>query len=179
MLLSSCRETPKETVKEKEPYIAVADILRSDIKQIDSLPVGILKRTTINNKSDSAFITPEEFKKLAANFLPAELEQANFERLFKESSFIDETTELLTFQYSTTDTSSTLRRVDILLPPSLMMDKVNNIYLEKFFATGDTVTNQKLYWKPGNNFQIITEKTIPGREPVIERTKVIWDPSNY
>ncbi|HEY0678815.1 MAG TPA: hypothetical protein VGD17_11050 [Chitinophagaceae bacterium] len=171
----------EEVVKKEEPteYIPVNDYIRNEIKSIDSLPVGILKRETNGGKGDSVFITPPEFKRLSAVFLPKELEKDNFQRSFTESSFFDQTTESLTFTYQANDPASSVRRVDVLASPSLQLDKIKSVYIEKSFSNADTVFNQKLYWKGGTSFTIITEKILAQKPPVIHQVKVIWDPMNY
>ena len=169
---TSATDTPKA-------YIPVADYIRSEIKSLDSLPVGILKRVTTGNRSDSGFIQPAEFRQLAAQFLSPELERGKFEQSFTETSFFDETTQLLTFTYEATDPALTVRRVDVLISPSLALDKIRSVYVEKAYKSGDTAVSSKMYWKGGASFQIASAKT-PGQQvPVEQQVKVIWDPMSY
>ena len=112
-------------------------------------------------------------------FLPRELDKETFERSFTESSFFDQTTESLTFTYQATEPASQLRRVDVLVTPSLQLDKIKSIYMEKAYNSGDTAINKKLYWKAGTSFQIITQRTLSQKPPEVQQLKVIWDPSNY
>jgi hypothetical protein len=188
VLICSCHEpdqqqatnentTPKtDTTK---AYIPVNDYLRGEMRTIDSLPVGILKRLTIGNKTDSGFIQPAEFRQLSAQFLTPELEKGKFEQTFTESSFFDQSTELLTFTYASTDPASTVRRVDVLISPSLALDKVKSIYIEKAWKSNDTAINSKLYWKSGTSFQVVTEKLAAQQLLPLEQLKVIWDPRSY
>ena len=169
--------TPKADTS--KTYIPVADYLRDEIKKIDSLPVGILKRLTIGDKTDSGYIKPPEFRQLAAQFISPELEKGKFEQSFTESSFYDQSTELLTFTYQSTDPASIVRRVDVLISPSLALDKIRSIYLEKAWRSGDTAINSKLYWKAGTSFQVATEKVAAQQLLPMEQLKVIWDPFSY
>ncbi len=183
ILVNACQE-PKQTPppdqeEPKKVYIPVSDYIQSQIQSVDSLPVGILKRVISGNRSDSAFITQEEFKRLAAEFLPKELEKENFERSFTESSFMDESTESIAFNYQATEAASPLKRVDVLVSPSLEEDKIKSIYMEKSYSNGDTSFVKKLYWKAGSNFNIITQRTIGQQAAEVEQVKVIWDPLNY
>lgn len=168
--------TPK--TDSPKTYIPVTDYIRSEINGVDSLPVGILKRLTIGNKTDSGFIKPAEFRQLAAQFISPELEKEKFEQSFTESSFYDESTELLTFTYQATG-PTTVRRVDVLISPSLSLDKIKSIYIEKAWKSGDTAINSKLYWRAGSSFQVATEKLAAQQLLPMEQLKVIWDPSNY
>ena len=160
-------------------YIPVTDYIRGEIKKLDSLPVGILKRSTVGSKTDSGYIKLEQFRQLAQQFLAPELERGRFERSFAESSFYDQSTELLTFTYQATDPASIVRRVDVLISPSLTLDKVKSIYLEKAWKSGDTAINSKLYWKAGASFQVATEKVAAQQVLPMEQLKVIWDPMSY
>jgi hypothetical protein len=160
-------------------YIPVRDYILSQIASIDSLPVGILKRETIGSKTDSSFISPEEFRKLAQEFLPAELEKDAFKRMFSETSFMDQTTESLAFTYQAKDASSSVKRVDVLAAPSLELDKIKSIYMEKAFMRNDTAFTQKMLWKVGKSFSIISTSTAAEQGPGLKQLKVIWDPMEY
>ena len=173
------KQVRKPTVDSPKTFIPVTDYIRSEIKSVDSLPVGILKRVIAGNRSDSVFIQPAEFRQLASDFLSPELEKGNFEKSFTENSFYDQSIEMLTFTYQSTDPASTVKRVDVLIAPSLQLDKVKSIYIEKAFKSGDTAVNKKLYWKAGTSFQVVTEKSLAQKQASLQQVKVIWDPLNY
>lgn len=184
LFVISCGEPEQQPEKKDEKdtaklFLPVTDYIRGEIKTIDSLPVGILKRVTAGNRADSAFIQQAEFRLLAAEFLPDELEKGKFEQSFTESSFFDQSTELLTFTYEGTDPSVTVKRVDVLISPSLQLDKIKSIYMEKAYKSGDTSISKKMFWKAGSSFQVATEKSLAQKPPTLEQVKVIWDPMNY
>lgn len=185
-LALSCSQQEKkpEAQQEKQQearkdYIPVTDFIRDEIKKTDSLPVGILKRVIKGNTSDSVFITPKEFHRLATEFLPGDLDKETFERSFNETSFLDQTTEMFTFTYQSKDASLAVKRVDVLMPIGQEVGQIKTVYIEKSYSRGDTAINQKLLWKAGSNFSIITSKGIPGKQEEIQQMKVIWDPLNY
>lgn len=184
LLLFSCsnpgqKQEKKEDKEAPKAYIPVTDYIRSELKTIDSLPVGILKRITAGNRTDSAFIQPAEFRQLAADFLCPELERGKFEQGFTESSFFDQSTELLTFTYQATDPALTVKRVDVLISPSLQLDKIKSIYIERAYQSGDTAFDKKMYWKANTSFQVATQKSAGQQPAKLEQLKVIWDPLNY
>lgn len=183
LLVFSCSQPEQKPEKKEEKeapkaYIPVTDYIRSELKTIDSLPVGIVKRVTAGNKTDSGFIQPAEFRQLAEQFLSPELERGKFEQGFTESSFFDQTSELLTFTYQATDPALPVKRVDVLISPSLQLDKIKSIYIEKAYQSGDTVFNKKMYWKANTSFQVATQKSL-GQQQTMEELKVIWDPFGY
>ena len=42
-------------------------------------------------------------------------------------------------------------------------------------GTGDTLVLQKMYWKAGRNFQIITRTNVHGKPFADKQVKVVWD----
>lgn len=188
LVFAACgsEQEPKKTAETEKVYIPVTDYLRGEIKNIDSISAGILKRTWYGVagdspmvRSDSMFIQPDEFKELAQPFLPDILSHGQFEKSFTENSFMDQTTHSLSFTYQSIDTASPVKRVDVLIEPSLDLDKIKSIFMEKAFLKGDTLVEQKMYWKPHRSFEITTLKTINGSSPDQRRVKVIWDPFSY
>lgn len=185
----SCKEKPApaivETTKtdslpaDKEiSYLPVGDLIREDIRKVDSFAAGILHKTE-STKKDSSYIKPEQFKKLAEQFLPAELDSSNFQKNFGYESFMDETTELINFIYPAKDPNSSLRKVVVYIKPSLTVDKVNRIYMEKEFKEGTDFVQQKLTWVIEKYFYILTIRHPEKGEPVTKIEKVIWDAQSY
>ncbi|MBL7699127.1 MAG: hypothetical protein JNK79_13260 [Chitinophagaceae bacterium] len=162
------------TAKVESPYFPVYDFLRNEVEYVDSLPVGIMKFTTVGGKKDSGFIRLEEFHTLAAEFLAPELYNETFKKLFKESSFFDAANNNATFFYKTDDESSPVKRVDVITRKGDVYDEVKNVYIEKHFESGDTAFVRKMHWKPKRNFQILTI-TSSGGKSKDEQIKVVWD----
>lgn len=156
-------------------YFPIRDYILGEIASADSMPVGIMKFTTIGKRKDSGYIKSDEFHRLASEFLSPELEDSLFKKEFEETSFFDKTTNTSTFFYSTKNPALSLRRVDIILTKGEIYDDIKSIYLEKSFKQGDIPTIKKLYWKPKRNFQIITQSSKGSGEPLTELVKVEWD----
>ena len=178
-LVQACHEQSNDkqpaAVEEKKDYFPVADYIRSEINYVDSLPLGIVKYHIAQDKKDSSYIKTEEFDKLAKEFLPAELSDSSFTRDFTESSFIDQTTQSVTFTYSTADAGHILRRVDVLASPEQGFNKVKSIYMEKTINKGDSIVIKKMYWKAKRSFQIISILEAGNQPAVTSQLKVVWD----
>src|SRR5690606_18539917 len=147
----------------------------SEITYVDSLPVGIRRYRSSSLIQDTVWIERDEFHKLAAEFLPPEMEEGSFEEQFEETSFFDKGTETSTFFYSTENDSLNLRRVDVVTASGEVYDEVKSIYLQKVYSHGDSTIIKKLYWKPKRSFQIITQSSAGSQEPETELVKVVWD----
>jgi len=157
-------------------YFPVLDFIKSEIKYVDSLPVGILKYTSENGITDSVYIKLEEFHQLAQEFLPVALNKETFEKEFSETSLFDNTTQYSSFLYTTVNKNLLVNRIDVLVKPEdVVYNKVKSIYMEKVIEKPDTSFIKKLYWKAGHNFQINTEIRTVSPEAVNRQVKVVWN----
>ncbi len=178
-LISACKnQEQKKTADEKHEknsFFPVADYMGSEIGYVDSLPLRMIKYVTQNGKTDSAFIKLEEFDKLAHEFLPAEIYDSVFQKDFDENSFLDQTTQSLTFTYSTKNSKSQLQRVDVLANRTSGFDKVRSVYMEKNEIKNDTLVLKKMYWRAKKSFEIITILQPPNQPQLSNHLKVVWD----
>jgi hypothetical protein len=159
----------------KKNYLPVAYYLKAEIAAVDSFPLRIMKYQVNNGKTDSGIITTAIFDQLAKEFLIPELDSARFENKFEENSFIDRSTDLVSFTYSTKDTGNGLKRVDVLLSPGSGYDKLNSIYMESISKNKDSSLISKMSWKAGRNFSILHIRQ-PNKGPeTTNRTIVVWD----
>ncbi|HSZ86866.1 MAG TPA: hypothetical protein VK787_12610 [Puia sp.] len=177
--LNSCKDqkpattTPEQT--EKKNFFPVLDFLKGQIHYVDSLPSAILKIITENNKPDSSYIKREEFDKLAQDFILPDLQQNVFEKSFKESSFIDQTTQSATFNYTSTDSKLSVQRVDVLATPDELYSKVKSIFIQQTLNKNDTIIVKKLYWQTNKHFQIATITQAPNQSKKMKQLQVTWD----
>jgi len=188
LLALACKHQPKTTtgtVQSTEDslasnsYLPVADFIKNDIAKADSFAGGIVRKVTINGKKDSTYIQPAVFHQLANQFLIPELDSASFKEHFKESSLMDETTQMLNFIYTGTRPGWSLQSVMVYIKPSLAIDKVNRVYMEREFTSGDTTVQQKFTWKMQEYFYIITLRQPKNGPAVTTMEKVIWDPQYF
>lgn len=163
-------------------YMPVLDFIKNDILRVDSFAGGILKKVTINGKKDSQYIQLPQFHQLANQFLLPGLDSVSFEQHFTENSLMDETTQLLNFIYTPRQAATQagpLQKVIVFIKPSLSNDKVNRIYMERAFSSGDTLVEQKLTWKIEEYFYVLTIRQPKAGPAVTSMEKVIWDPLRF
>ncbi|MFT3825731.1 MAG: hypothetical protein QM731_17555 [Chitinophagaceae bacterium] len=169
-----------DTTGQSTPYLPVNAILSRDKKLADSFATTFLKRAEMAGKKDSAYISPEEFGKLAAAFFPAELQDSlAFRQNYTESSVMDETMGLLNFIYIAKKPETSLQQVVVYVSPEATTDQINRVYMERTFTQGDTLIRQKLTWKLKQYFYTITIKQPANGEPVVINEKVIWNPAQF
>jgi hypothetical protein len=168
-------KTPTDTAKKN--YLPVVDYIKSEIAMVDSFPRLIRKYRSINGKTDSAIITTPVFDQLAKQFLLPDLDSNRFEKEFEENSFVDRSTNLISFTYSTKDTGNGLKRVDVLLSPGAATSKLNSIYMESIAVSGDSTLIEKMTWKAGKNFRIIRIHQPKTGKEIMDQVFVDWDNS--
>ena len=164
-----------QTDTTKKNYLPVADLLKAEIAAVDSLPLRLMKYSIVNGKTDSGIITTPVFDRLAREFLMSDLDSSYFEKNFEENSFVDRSTNLVSFTYSTKDTGDGLKRVDVLLSPGAGSDKLNSIYMEAISANADSSVISKMSWKAGRNFRILRIKKPKKGQEITNQTIVVWD----
>ncbi len=176
---SKQQETPESnsghTDTTKKNYLPVADLLKAEIAVVDSLPLRLMKYTIVNGKTDSNIITTPVFDQIAKQFLMGDLDSSQFEKKFEENSFVDRSTNLVSFTYSTKDTGDGLKRVDVLLSPGAGSDKLNSIYMEAISVNEDSSVISKMSWKAGRNFRILRIKKPKNGQEITNQTIVVWD----
>jgi hypothetical protein len=148
----STAATADTTAKVESPYFPVYDFLSNEIEYVDSTPVGIMKYRTIGKVQDSGYIQLEEFHKLISEFQLPELKDSMLKRKFREISFVDKSNGNATFFYKPADTTTKIKRIDVVTAKGEVYDEVKSLYIEK----DDSFMVKKLMWKPKRNFQIIT-----------------------
>lgn len=165
----------QKTDTTRKDFLPVQGFIKSEIAWVDSFPAKIVKYTIENGHKDSSIIDLKIFDSLAKDFLSPELEKPAFENNFTESSFMDQTSESLTFTYSAQNNKTAIRRVDVLATPSLELDRVKSIYMEKTVDGADGKWLKKMYWKSKSNFQIVWIQDNPNQSPLTRQLKVVWD----
>jgi len=182
-LICACHSSSSETTESvvaksdtsKKNYLPVAYYLRAEIALVDSFPLRIMKYQVSHGKTDSGIITTAVFDELAKEFLIPELDSARFESKFEENSFIDRSTDLVSFTYSTKDTGNGLKRVDVLLTPGSGYDKLNSIYMESISKNNDSTLITKMTWKASRNFSILHIRQPKKGPESTNQTIVVWD----
>ena len=159
----------------KTDVFPITSFLAGQIHEVDSLAQPIVKYTTNDGVTDSATISKEEFKRLANEFMKPDITEPANKKLYKETSFADQSVPSVTITYSTTLKNLEVRRIDVIIKPDpVISDKVQSIYMEKLSQNKDTSVLKKLLWKTDQNFQIITSTQAGNNPPVFNQLKVSW-----
>lgn len=167
-------DTLSESDSAGHAWFPVADVLESEIRQVDSTPTAIRKFITGNGHTDSGFIKAEEFDALARQFVVPEFRNGQFQKEFTESSFIDNATRDATFTYATNNKDLSLQRVDVIAIPEGADHRVKSVYIERSRISGDSSILDKMYWQTGRQFQVVSLISVKGVSPVERQMVVSW-----
>ncbi len=168
-----------DSASTRKNYLPIPLLLESDKSKVEQDVAGILRKITINGKTDSSFIKADEFKKHSSVFDLPGLDSAYFVSHYTESSIVDETTETVQLLYAAKTPDLPVSKLIVYIKKGAVSDKVDMIYLDKNFQKGDTSISQRLTWKFGRYYLVATQEEGPGNYQLRKMEKVIWEPSDY
>ncbi len=179
MAFTSCNNNqPAGTATAPEKnYFPVVAYINTELNRMDSLQLPLVRYESASGKTDTLPVTTAEARALAAPFLEQDITDPALRDRYQESSFADQSIPSINFTYLTADSSLPLKRVDVVLKPDPeKTDKVLSLYMDRLFQQGDTVVNEKLFWKADNYYQVIRSRQVPGDSVIrVSQTKVLWD----
>ncbi|MBP6286735.1 MAG: hypothetical protein KTQ13_09870 [Ferruginibacter sp.] len=181
LLLAACsdpsgtdvKKEEKEAIK-KQQFFPVTDYIKGQVYEIKTAGINPLKYTTINNRTDSAWLKIEDIDELVREFLSPEIDSTNLTSLFTEKNFLDQTIAAFTFTYdpvSELPDSMKLKRWDVYIDAE--SSKVRRIYMIKEISKSKTL---QLTWQSGKYFKITSILTDEnGNSSVEKEEKITWD----
>ncbi len=185
ILIAACntkKETKVDSATSSNPEIIIGDTvsnffpvtsyLKGEIFGIKNIGITPIKKTTVNNKTDSVWVRINEFDDAFAAFLNPVIDTANLKDIFTEKRFLDQTLNAFTFTYDPKNNKAdtfAFKHWDVYVDPET--NSVKRIYLAK---TVDAETDLKLFWESGKWCKIITVKTLNGKAAVAKEEKISW-----
>ena len=162
-----------------ESYLPVKALLQGEVRNVESYAAGILRKATIKGRKDSAFIQLPQFQRTAEEFMLKELDSAFFRDHFVETSFMDQTTQMLNFIYTPKDSESALQKAVVYVQPSESTNTMDRLYFETVYNQGDTLVEKRLTWKMRKYFYILTVRQPKSGNAITTMEKLIWDPQHF
>lgn len=174
LLFSACRPKSREEVaKQDVEFYPAANFIRAEIRKLDTIPLAVLRKTTVNDKTDSAYISKEEFNQAARVFLEPDITDPKLKKLYTETVFMDATVNAITLTYSPGTNEAEIRKLDVLLDPN--NNRLQRIYMEKVNKSGDSLVTRKLMWNAGHSCQVITLTKAGNQPETVRKEKYVWD----
>lgn len=164
----------KSGTVEKQKFFPVTSFLKGEIFNLKKNGINPLKYTTVNDRTDSAWLKIEEIDDAVKEFLQPEIDTANLTAFFSEKSFFDQTINAVTFTYEAAGVlpdSIKLVNWDVYVDPDA--NRVKRIYMVK---QQDKDTQLQLTWVSGKWCKITTIVTDEkGVSTVKKEEKITWD----
>jgi len=129
---SDTTDSLKKDSTEKQSFFPVTDFIKGEIFNIKKSAINPLHYTTVNNRTDSAWLKIEQLDSVFQEFLQPEIGSENLISLFTEKSFFDQSIDAITLTYDPTAAlpdSMKLTHWDVYIDPK--SNKVKRIYMIK------------------------------------------------
>jgi hypothetical protein len=168
-LKNTASETVGDTVAN---FFPVTSYLRGELYGIKTGGITPIKKTTINNITDSVWVREGDFENTFAPFLSPVIDTANLKSSFTEKKFLDQTLNAFTFTYdpiNIAEDSFAFKHWDVYVDPD--NNKVRRIYLTKKVNAN---TELRLTWQSGKWCKIVTLNTENGVTKIVKEEKISW-----
>ena len=167
-----------DSVKNKTTtFFPVSSFIKGQMITLDSLPVTPLQLTTIDGKTDSAWLQKDKLRPLLLPFITPVISENNLIKYFAETKFKDQTLNAVTFTYDPINTipdSISLRHWDVYVNPET--GNVIKVYIVKKSREGNQDLVQQLTWKTDQMAKITTIlHATDGSMKLIKEVTFIWD----
>ena len=174
--ISACSSSGSEEETNNDinkTFFPIAGNINAELKELDSLPVAVIKYTTVGDQTDTSIADKSELRKMAALLTNPDISAPELKMFYREAVFMDNTINMVTMSYTTKSEEPAVRKIDVMIQPDT--EKVKSIYVEKLEKNGDTTINRKMIWTPGKNLQVITLTNLPGQAESIKTEKYNWE----
>ena len=152
-------------------FFPIAGNINADLKELDSLPLGVNKYTTINDKTDTSTASKEELAAMAKQMITPDISSPELKKFYKETVFYDNSSDFLTMSYTTESDKPVVRKIDVLIRQET--SKLRSIYVEKLEQRNDSIVNTRMVWTAGKSLQVITMTGHKGNEQN-STVKYVW-----
>jgi len=169
--------TPQNTTaaaEEKPNFIRVTSFIKGQLVAIREKLLTPIKYITINDHTDSSFLKFEDLDNELKEFVQPVIDSANLSPLFKETKFLDQTINSITFTYDPKGIlpdSMPLRHWDVYVDPET--GNITRVYIVKKTNSNKTL---QLTWETGKSCKTTTLiNNADGSLSVEKEEKISWD----
>ncbi len=161
---------------ESGKFFPAISFIKSQVAHVDSSFYTILKIVVMEGKTDTSFVSREEFRDLAIDFLKLpDISEKKIRKSYKEEKMFDQSLNRVVFTYTALKEGLEIQKLDVVIIPDTGGDKVSNIIISSSNTEQATVISKNLLWQVDKSFQvvkIIQEENKPEKTII---TKVKWN----
>ena len=167
--------TSSETGKDKPEFIDVASYLKGQLAYMDTIPFAF-EKTVLHDSvyTDTTFLSKEQLKAIVLAFLPEDLEQKTFQKLYTETSFADASTNFITLTYEPEGKKDLpVQRIDVYVNPETQ--QIAKLFMVRKADTKDSSLTQQLLWKHNKSCKLITTVYKANDQEKVLSEKINWN----
>jgi hypothetical protein len=173
IMLSACKQGVQSSENDEDKaFFPIAGNINAELNEIDSLPIGIIKYTQLEGRSDTSVAAKQELRQVAQWMISPDISSPGMKELFQEDVLFDKTIGILTMSYTTRSDDPPVRKIEVRVDPET--EKIRSIFVERLDTSSDTLYNRKLVWVTGKSLQVITSINLPGEPETIKTEKYTW-----
>jgi hypothetical protein len=180
IILSGCKPgaapvagSEQDTSTANKEYYPITAYIQSQLRWLDSVPLAVIKYTTVNNHTDTSILEKKDFNAIAEALFSPDISVLPLKEQYDEVSFIDASLGTISLTYAARNDTALVRKADVLLNQS--NSAVSTIYVEKISRVADSTLTQKILWTANKSCLVttITQKTGMSERVIEER--YVWD----
>lgn len=185
---AACDSTPlntnagnilKDSITGLTQFYPIPSFIKEELQYVEDFPTGIMQYTTYGptgkEKVDSGYISLDSLKRFALLFESTDLNLKSIRKKVKESSFFDQSIDLVTLNYEIADEKIPLSKVVVTIKKGDLDDTVNSIYIEKSEQFEGQACFLKLYWKTHKSCLIIAQWLDSSGAEQIKQINLVWN----
>ena len=157
LFLVSCTSN-KDTADPNNSFFPVSSFIKSQVAMVDTTLNSIMKVVTENGVSDTSYITRQEFRSHAADFLSLpDLSTAKLRDQFTETQMFDQELKSIVLNYTPKEKGNEIQRQEVIIEPNEQTgDKVKTIYVDQQLNEKGSTVQKRLTWGVDKYFQVVT-----------------------
>lgn len=164
-------ETPEFEQADKT-FFPVHSFVKSELAEIDSLPIAVFKYFSRDGKTDTSIIEKNLFRSQTEELINPDITAPDLKNLYKETVYQDNSINAITLSYVPKDQEAIIRKIDVYVNPE--NEKVKYIYIEKSEDKADSNFTRKMIWTAGKHFQVSTVVSVNNRMVSSFQEKYSW-----
>ena len=179
IILFACNSSDPEKKNEdlNKVFFPIAGTILAELKDIESLPIAIVKYTVNGEQKDTSLVNKEEMRAVVDQLIIPDISLPEYKKYYKESVFMDNTTNSITMSYTTEDEKPEIRKIEVTIDPD--NQRVKTIYIEREGHQNENNILKKMIWATGKNLQVISIENTKDKGELVKMEKYEWGSNWY
>lgn len=157
LILVSCTSN-KDASNPDNSFFPVSSFIKSQVAMVDTTLNSIMKVVTHDGTSDTSYITRQEFRSHASDFLSLpDLSSAKLRDQYTETQMFDQELKSIVLNYTPKEKGNEIQRQEVIIEPNEQKgDKVKTIYVDQLLEGKGSTVQKRMTWGVDQYFQVVT-----------------------